>query len=95
MSELLPLINVLELRGRSSHVPGRAISVETQLRWGEEGIEAPAILLRELGVELIEEGISSFPGSSTRTPGTASGRMGDRRPFLSRSSPIKKGEDHR
>ena len=56
--ELLPLINTLELRGRKSG--GREagqIAVETQVRWKRDGIEAPAIILRELGVELIEEGL--------------------------------------
>lgn len=56
--DLLPLINTLELRGRKSG--GRDvghIGVETQIRWKRDGIEAPAILLRELAVEMIEEGV--------------------------------------
>ena len=56
--ELLPLIATLELRGRSSHIPEKAISVETQIRYTEDGeISAPAILLRELSIDLIEEGL--------------------------------------
>lgn len=56
-SERLPLINTLELRGRLREIQGRAISVETQVRWKKEGIEAPAMILRELAVELVEEGL--------------------------------------
>ena len=61
--ELLPLVNTLELRGRSSEVvKGKAISVETQIRWKIKKLEAPAILLRELAVLLIEEGLRILRG---------------------------------
>ena len=59
--ELLPLINTLELRARK-RLEGRTILVETllvetQIKWKRSQQEVPAIIVRELAVLLIEEGL--------------------------------------